>query len=125
MRIADESQAEDPELINAIMAFHSPKRSIDELVLWCETTQQVNQKMLCGLLRSILKAPPSKSMQNVNLAIAVMLKAKRLALDATYKVEMNAMAAHWDAACCKSLASFKGRAGQERHGGLRTRLGLP
>lgn len=113
LRVGNEGDAEDPELLAALVAFHSQKRSVEELFLWCETTAAINQKMLIGLLRTILKAPPSKSMQSANITKSVMTMCVRLNLRASYPAEMAVMNAHWDACCCKSLASYKsqGRSG--------------
>lgn len=54
----DEGQAGDPELIAAMLLFHSAKRSAGELLLRRETAQSINQNMLTGLLRYVLKSPP-------------------------------------------------------------------
>jgi hypothetical protein len=107
LTVLDVDQPEDPQFVAAADAFHATKKSYEELIVWCETVSAINQMIFVGLLRMLLKAPPSKSMQNCSITIAAMNMIKRLDLQTRFTDEVSAMKSHFDACCCKSLASFK------------------
>ena len=106
-KITDETQLDDNDVVTAVMAVMQAKKSTEELVLWCDTVAQLNQKNLVALLRTLLKLQPQKSLQNLAVNIAAMKMLARLHSKANFPAEIAALHSHWDATCCRSLTTFK------------------
>lgn len=109
----DENEPLDDHLVAALEALVSGRKTSDLLISWTEAVSSVSQRNLVALFRQLLVLPPSKSLEQASISIAVMKMLVRIGLDKKFPEEVGCMASQWDAACVKSLASFKA---QQRSG---------
>ena len=100
LRVENEKQPKDPKLESAVMlSVHSSPAHRDRVPLqqWLRTRQPMNQRMLCGLLRSICKLRVEGSEPNRHHCLAVLEYLVETGQYETFKNDVAKLRPLWDA----------------------------
>lgn len=103
LRIKDPSLPEDANLFDALRAIMQHCRDYAPVNAFLDTSQALDQKNLCALLKCCLKVSPLTSMDSLTFVLNVMRFLSRHSYKATHPDEVACMRAHFDSALCRSL----------------------
>lgn len=114
MKVTDDSQALNQELLMALDDVNKHPRSFDNAIDFCECGPELNQRSLVLLFRQALVFSPNSTSEVVNFLVSLVKFCSRHQVQTKFKAEWHIVKDHLDEALVKSFTSWKANRHQSK-----------